>query len=83
MTDRLRIALAQMNPTVGNLVGNFEKILDAYGHALEQKADLLVTPELITCGYPPEDLVLKPVFIDRIEQRMQNLLAATKGQTTG
>ena len=59
----LRIALAQMNSTVGDLKGNSRKILAFVGRAKKQKADLIVFPELAITGYPPEDLVLKPQFI--------------------
>ena len=59
----LRIALAQVNPTVGDLDGNLGKILSFAKRAAELKADLVVFPELVICGYPPEDLLLKPQFI--------------------
>ena len=62
MTDSLRIALAQLNVTMGDLNGNVAKILAARATAATAGADLVVYSELIICGYPPEDLILKPVF---------------------
>src|SRR5206468_3542578 len=60
--DRLAIALAQLNPTVGDVTGNTEKVRRARAIAAEQDADLIIFPELFIAGYPPEDLVLKPAF---------------------
>ena len=59
----LRIALAQLNPTVGDLDGNLAKLIDAYGRAEAAGCDIVAFPELSITGYPPEDLVLKPGFI--------------------
>ncbi|MCH8146470.1 MAG: hypothetical protein IH987_00530 [Planctomycetes bacterium] len=67
MTDSLVIALAQLNPRMGDLQANLRKIRDARAAAAEGGADLVVYSELVLCGYPPEDLVLKPFFQDRIE----------------
>src|SRR6185312_12782058 len=61
-TDRLAIAVAQLNPTVGDVAGNAAKALRARAEAKAQGADLVVFPELFIAGYPPEDLVLKPAF---------------------
>lgn len=58
----LRIAVAQLNCVVGDLDHNASLILDAARSAVEQGADLLLTPELALCGYPPEDLLLRPDF---------------------
>ena len=60
--DRLAIALAQLNPTVGDVAGNTEKVRRARATAAGQGADLVIYPELFIAGYPPEDLVLKPAF---------------------
>jgi NAD+ synthase len=60
--DRLAIALAQLNPTVGDVTGNAEKVRRARAQAREQGAELVIFPELFIAGYPPEDLVLKPAF---------------------
>jgi NAD+ synthase (glutamine-hydrolysing) len=59
----LRVALCQLNPVVGDLSGNVAKIARALGRAEEDGADLAVFPELAVCGYPPEDLLLKPGFV--------------------
>jgi len=64
----LRLALAQINPTVGDLEGNTEKIIQYIRRAGESSADIVAFPELSVTGYPPEDLLLKPQFIkDNIE----------------
>ncbi|HUO89077.1 MAG TPA: NAD+ synthase [Rhizomicrobium sp.] len=62
MTDRLRIALAQLNPTMGDIHGNLQKARAARADAARQKADVILFPELYIVGYPPEDLVLKPAL---------------------
>jgi NAD+ synthase (glutamine-hydrolysing) len=74
----LRVALAQLNSTVGDLGGNAEKIVDWIGKARRQKADLVVFPELALTGYPPEDLLLKPSFIRDNLRRLEEVVAATR-----
>ncbi|KAF0811813.1 Glutamine-dependent NAD(+) synthetase [Andreprevotia sp. IGB-42] len=59
----MKIALAQLNPKVGDLAGNFDLILAAIADARAQGADVIVTPELALSGYPPEDLLLRPSFL--------------------
>jgi NAD+ synthase len=61
-TDRLAIAIAQLNPIVGDVAGNADKARRARAQAAADSADLVVFPELFISGYPPEDLVLKPAF---------------------
>src|SRR3546814_9819540 len=68
MTDKLRIALAQLNPTVGDVAGNLKKAIAARREASLGGADLIVFSELFLAGYPPEDLVLKPAFQRAITQ---------------
>jgi NAD+ synthase len=75
MTDRLRIAFAQMNQRVGDLEGNAAAMLDMRRRAGD--ADLLLCPELQLIGYPPEDLVLKPEFVRRTHECTDQLVAAT------
>jgi len=67
MTDRLSIAVAQINPTVGDVAGNIALIEKYAADAQAMGADLVVATELAVSGYPPEDLVLKEAFQDRIE----------------
>jgi predicted amidohydrolase len=76
-TDRLKIALAQLNPTVGDIAGNVAKLIDALATARGQGADLLVTPELYLAGYPAEDLVLEPAFLEAIERAVELLRPET------
>ncbi len=73
MEERLRIALAQINPTVGDLKGNVEKIINFTMQAKRLKADIITFPELAMCGYPPEDLLLKKQFV-RNNLKALNLL---------
>jgi NAD+ synthase len=75
MTDRLIIALAQMNQRVGDLEGNARAMLEMRRRA--KGADLLMCPELQLTGYPPEDLVLKPEFVRRTHECTDQLVAAT------
>jgi NAD+ synthase len=60
--DTLKIALAQLNATVGDVAGNAAKVRRARDEAAAQGADVVAFPELFIAGYPPEDLVLKPAF---------------------
>ena len=69
---KLRVGLAQINPTVGALSANVVKILDYYAQAVEAKCEIVAFPELSLTGYPPEDLVLKDGFV------ADNLLALAK-----
>jgi len=77
MTDRLRIALAQINPHEGALDRNADRIRAARAEAAALGADLVVTPEFSIAGYPPEDLVLKPSFVEACMQRIEALAAET------
>ena len=77
MTDTLAIALAQLNPTVGDLAGNAARIRAARAEAAALGADLVVFSELIVTGYPPEDLVLKPAFQQAVEATVNALAAET------
>lgn len=77
MTDRLSIALAQIDPTVGSLSANRDRIRAARAEAAARGADLVVFPELSVCGYPPEELVAKPFFLDRVEAVVRELALDT------
>jgi NAD+ synthase len=75
MTDRLTIALAQLNQSVGALTANADAMLAARKAATG--ADLILFPELQLIGYPPEDLVLKPALQEEAERQIERLAAAT------
>lgn len=75
----LRIALAQMNPTVGDLDGNVRRILSLVREAKQVKADLVVFPELAITGYHPEDLLLKPWFVKENRRALQEIISASRG----
>ena len=75
MTDRLSIAIAQIDPTVGDVASNAERIRRARAEA--DGADLVVFPELVLSGYPPEDLVLKPAFQDACREACEALAKET------
>jgi NAD+ synthase len=75
VTDRIRIALAQLNPTMGDLTGNLAKARAARAAAAD--ADLILFPELYITGYPPEDLILKRAFVDDALAAVQALAADT------
>ena len=69
----MKVALAQMNSTVGDFAGNAAKMREFARHAREAEAELLVFPELALCGYPPRDLVDKPSFVSRNRQELEGL----------
>src|SRR2546423_15304081 len=75
--DRLAIALAQLNPSVGDVTGNADKVRRARDIAAEQGADLIIFPELFIAGYPPEDLVLKPAFQAACRSAVEELARET------
>ncbi|NKB22013.1 MAG: NAD+ synthase [Alphaproteobacteria bacterium] len=77
MTDQLSIALAQLNPTVGDIEGNAALVRGARKQAAEQGADLVVASELVICGYPPEDLVIRPSFQEACAAAVEVLAAET------
>jgi NAD+ synthase len=75
--DILRIAVAQLNPVVGDIAGNLAKARDARADAARHGADLVLFTELFIAGYPPEDLVLKPAFLAACEKAVEDLAADT------
>src|ERR671925_2130487 len=77
--DLLRVALAQINPTVGDIRGNARLIADHIARARDQRAALVVFPELTLSGYPPEDLLLKTGFLEAAADALQELAAQTRG----
>ena len=76
MTEELGIALAQINPTVGDILGNLDIIRSAR-KSVDGTSDIVVTGELAVSGYPPEDLVLKPAFLEMIETEVNKLALET------
>jgi NAD+ synthase (glutamine-hydrolysing) len=78
-TDLLRVALAQVNPTVGDVRGNARMVADNVARARDGGAALVVFPELTLSGYPPEDLVLKTSFLDAAAGALGELAAQTHG----
>src|SRR5438105_13417760 len=72
-TDRLAIAIGQLNPTVGDIAGNAEKARRARAEAARSGADLVALPELFLSGYPPEDLVLKPALQAACRAKIEEL----------
>jgi NAD+ synthase (glutamine-hydrolysing) len=74
----MRVALAQINTTVGDLDGNRERILQAIDEARGAGADLVLLPELAVTGYPPEDLLLRPGFIRAAEESVREIAAQTR-----
>ena len=81
MPKTLRIAMAQMNPVVGDISGNAERIAEWLGRAVAAEADVVTFPELALTGYPPEDLLLKPQFIEANLAALHDLTARTQGIT--
>lgn len=69
----MKIAIAQLNPIIGDLSGNAQKILEMAQQADKQGARLLLTPELSLCGYPPRDLLLNPSFVEAMNMTLQQL----------
>ena len=78
----MKIALAQINPTVGDFTGNLEKIVTASRRAAHQGARLTVFSELAICGYPPADFLEKPSFLAHCRQAVDELTCATRGLST-
>lgn len=76
--DTLRVATAQLNPIMGDIKGNVLKAKEAWGEAKRHGADLVLFTELFIAGYPPEDLVLKPAFVDACEKAVEEIAAITK-----
>ena len=78
MIDALTIALAQLNPTVGDVIGNAGRLRGAREEAARLGADLVVASELALSGYPPEDLVVRPSFQETVRRELEALAAETE-----
>src|SRR5438045_857801 len=75
----MKVALGQINPTVGDFTGNAGKIVDTARRAREAGAGLVIFPELSICGYPPRDLVEKPAFIARNQEVLEQIAREATG----
>jgi NAD+ synthase/NAD+ synthase (glutamine-hydrolysing) len=75
----VKIALGQINPTVGDFAGNAAKIIDFAHRAQAAGAGLAIFPELSVCGYPPRDLVERPAFVARNQETVERIAAETRG----
>ena len=73
----MRIGIAQLNPTVGDLQGNLALAIDAYEQLVGLGADLVVYPELMLCGYPPRDLLIKERFLLDIRSSLHEFARQT------
>lgn len=78
----VRVALAQINSTVGDLDGNTAHIIEAIEKATEAGADIVLLPELAVCGYPPEDLLLRPRFIKENQCSLRRIAERARGPLT-
>ncbi|GGA08368.1 NAD+ synthase [Neptunicoccus cionae] len=84
MTEKLRLTLAQLNPTVGDLAGNMAKAQEAHAAAAEAGADMLVLPEMFITGYQTQDLVMRPAFaLDAMEHVLMLAKACDTGPAIG
>ncbi|MBP7445242.1 NAD+ synthase [Zoogloea sp.] len=81
MKTPLTVAVAQLNCVVGDISGNARRILDAVARAKAAGADVVLTPELALCGYPPEDLLLRPAFLQACADELAALAAQVQGIT--
>lgn len=75
----MKVFVAQINPTVGDLEGNTQKVVGALRRAKKAKAEVVLFPEMTLSGYPPEDLVLDAAFIDAALQKLDQILPETRG----
>src|ERR1700745_3878877 len=75
----MRLAPAQMNSVVGDLDGNRRRIEDRIAEAREARADLVLLPELVVTGYPPEDLLLRPGFVRAARRAVEEIARSTRG----
>ena len=72
----MKIALGQINPTIGDFSGNSKKIIESSRQALAHGAEMILFPELAVCGYPPRDLLEKPAFVERNQQVVKEIAQA-------
>ncbi|MFT4552907.1 MAG: NAD+ synthase (glutamine-hydrolyzing) [Chlamydiales bacterium] len=77
----MHIYISQLNPTIGNLEANTESIISSISAATAEGADLIVFPELSICGYPPEDFLLLPHFLEAMQQQLNHIVKASHNIT--
>ncbi|HOE13039.1 MAG TPA: nitrilase-related carbon-nitrogen hydrolase, partial [bacterium] len=77
----IRLAAAQINPIVGDIPGNTEKIRETLEQARKQQVQMVAFPEMALSGYPPRDLLLKTQYLEDLRSYMQQLIPETKGLT--
>ena len=75
----MKIALGQINPTVGDFSGNVKKIIEFSQHALSAGAGMILFPEMSICGYPARDWVEKPAFVEKCRESCEQIAAGTRG----
>ena len=75
----MRLGLAQINSVVGDLDGNAERVVERIDEAKRHGVDVVLFPELIVTGYPPEDLLLRPGFIRAAERKLDEIARACRG----
>lgn len=75
----MKIHIAQLNPTIGDIRGNGKKVVDAIDRARKEGSDVIVCPELTLCGYPPEDLVYHEKFLSVQEEVLDSIVPYTEG----
>jgi NAD+ synthase (glutamine-hydrolysing) len=81
MSQHLTVSIAQLNPIVGSFRHNTQLILDAIDQAKQDGADVVVFPELVITGYPPEDLLFRPAFLKKVELALDTIAKASDGIT--
>lgn len=75
----MRLLAAQINPTIGDLTGNCRKVIEALGRARKKKIEIVLFPEMVLTGYPPEDLLLDESFIEAVEKKLKVIQPETEG----
>ena len=77
----MKVMIAQLNPTIGDIVGNTQKVIDAMDAARKQGVDIVCCPEMTLCGYAPDDLVLHDSFIEEMENHLDLIVRESEGVT--
>ncbi len=75
----MKVLIAQLNPVIGDMVGNTGKIVACLSRARDKGVDLVLLPEMAICGYPPEDLLLQKGFVEAVEKSLEKIIEASKG----